>query len=85
VNINLTDGNTYQVALYLLDWNKANRSERIDVLNAAGAVIDSRTVSSFSNGVYEVWNISGNVTFRITTIAGPSAVLSGIFFGGPKA
>jgi hypothetical protein len=83
VNVNVTDGQTHQVALYLLDWNKQNRSERITVLNSAGQVIDTRTVSSFSSGEYEVWNISGNVTFLITLLSGPNAVLSGIFFGGP--
>jgi hypothetical protein len=45
-------------------------------------VIDTRTVSSFSGGTYEVWNISGNETFRITCLSGPNAELSGIFFGG---
>jgi hypothetical protein len=83
VNVNMTDGQTHQVALYFLDWDNAGRSERIDVLNSAGAVLDSRTVSSFHGGQYEVWNVSGNVTFRITRLAGPSAVLSGLFFDAP--
>jgi hypothetical protein len=80
VNVNLTDGQTHQVALYLLDWGNAGRSERIDVLNSAGQVVDSRTVSSFSGGQYLVWNVTGNVTFRITRLRGANAVLSGIFF-----
>jgi hypothetical protein len=84
VKVNLTDGQTHQVALYFLDWNNAGRSERIDVLNSAGQVIDSRTVSSFRGGQYEVWNVSGNVTFRITRLTGPDAVLSGIFFDAPS-
>jgi len=82
VNVNMTDGQVHQVALYLLDWN-GGRRERIDVLNSAGAVLDSRTVSSFTRGQYEVWDIAGNVTFRFTRLAGTGAVLSGIFFGGP--
>jgi hypothetical protein len=80
VAVNLTDGQTHQVALYFLDWNNAGISERVDVLNSAGAVLDSRTVSSFSGGQYLVWNVSGSVTFRITRLAGPDAVLSGLFF-----
>jgi Hypothetical glycosyl hydrolase family 15/Bacterial Ig-like domain (group 2) len=82
VDINLTDGQTHQVALYLLDWN-GGRRERIDVLNAAGAVLDSRTVSSFTRGQYQVWDIAGDVTFRFTRLAGAGAVLSGLFFSGP--
>jgi alpha-L-rhamnosidase len=83
VNINITDGQTHQVALYMVDWNYHGRSQRIDVLNAAGQVIDSRTVSSFGGGEYLVWNVSGNVTFRFTNLAGPNAALSGIFFDAP--
>jgi hypothetical protein len=83
VNVNVTDGQTHQVALYFLDWNNAGRGERIDVLNSAGAILDSRMISSFGGGQYLVWNVSGNVTFRITRLSGPNAVLSGIFFGGP--
>jgi hypothetical protein len=84
VNVDVKDGQTHQVALYFLDWEHDNRSEQVDVLNSAGQVIDSRTVSSFSGGEYLVWNISGNVTFRITRLSGPNVVMSGIFFGGPS-
>jgi hypothetical protein len=80
VNVNLTDGQTHQIALYFLDWENVGRSERIDVLNSAGQVVDSRTISSFGGGEYLVWDISGNVTFRITSLAAGNAVLSGLFF-----
>jgi hypothetical protein len=84
VNLDVTDGQTHQVALYFLDWDNAGRSERVDVLSSAGEVLDSRIVTSFSGGQYLVWNISGNVTFRITSLAGPDAVLSGLFFDPPS-
>ena len=83
VGVNLTDGQTHQVSLYFLDWDKAGRSETVGVYDTAtGALLDSRTVSSFSGGEYLVWDVSGNVTFKITKVAGVNAVLSGIFFGG---
>ncbi len=80
VNVNVTDGKSHRVALYFLDWNNAGRSERVEVLNSAGQIVDVRTVSAFRGGRYLVWRITGNVTFRITRLAGPSAVLSGLFF-----
>jgi hypothetical protein len=83
VNVNLADGQTHQLALYLLDWDSGHRSERIDVLNSAGQIMDSRTIASFSGGEYLVWNVSGNVTFRITCVGGNNAVLSGLFFDPP--
>ncbi len=73
VGVNLTDGQTHQVSLYFLDWDKAGRSETVGVYDTStGAVWDSRTVSSFSGGEYLVWDVSGNVTFKITKVAGPT-------------
>jgi hypothetical protein len=80
VKINITDGQTHQVALYLLDWNNHGRSERIDVLNTSGQIVDSRTLSSFRGGEDLVWDVSGSITFRFTLLSGPNAVVSGLFF-----
>ena len=44
-----------------------------------GAVLDSRTLSSFQDGVYASWNVTGHVQFRITSLSGPDAVVSGVF------
>jgi hypothetical protein len=84
IDVNLTDGQAHPVALYALDWdNYGPRQERIDVLDAAtGTVLDSRTLTNFSGGQYEVWNVSGHVQFRVTNLVnGSNAVISGLFFG----
>jgi subtilisin family serine protease len=81
VDVNLTDGKSHNVSLYLLDWNSSDRSERIDVVDAStGLVLDTRTASSFHNGEYLTWSVSGHVLIRFTRLAGFSAALSGIFF-----
>jgi len=85
-NIDITGfaGQTHQVALYLLDWDYNNtRSQTVQLVDSAtGAVLDTRSVTSFSAGQYLVYNISGNVRFVITNNPGSrNAVLSGIFFG----
>ena len=83
VDVNLTDGNTHQIALYLLDWDSTTRTERIDILDTAtGTVLDSRNVTGFHGGLYMVWNVSGHITVKITKIGGANAVVSGVFFGG---
>ncbi|HEV3236865.1 MAG TPA: hypothetical protein VGZ25_07740, partial [Gemmataceae bacterium] len=83
VDVKLTDGQTHQVSMYLLDWDSAGRSERVDILDAAtGTVLSSQTASSFNGGKYLVWNLSGHVQIRVTSLAGPNAVLSGLFFDG---
>lgn len=83
VDVNLTDSKPHRVTLYLLDYDTANgRSERIDLINpTTGAVLDSRTASSFSGGLYLTWVVSGHVQFKITNTAGQyNAVISGLFY-----
>jgi hypothetical protein len=83
IDVNLTDTNVHQVALYLVDWDFGGRTETLEVHDAVtNALLDTRTVSGFQNGEYVVWNISGHVTIRVTLASGPNAVVSGVFFGG---
>ncbi len=82
-DVNVTDGNPHQFALYAIDWDSLGRSEVVQVLDAAtDAVLDTESTSNFTNGVYLVWNISGHVTINVIVTAGPNAVVSGVFFGG---
>ncbi len=82
IDLPFTDGNTHQVALYLLDWdNYLGRNERIDILDSSNKVLDTRSVTNFTGGEYLVWNLSGHVTIRVTNINPSSnAVVSGLFF-----
>ncbi len=81
INLNLTDGNTHRIALYLLDFNGAGRAETISILNASNnAVLSTQSFSSFIQGEYGVWNVQGNVIIQVTRTAGTNAVVSGIFF-----
>jgi hypothetical protein len=47
---------------------------------ATGLVLASSPMSAFSAGQYQVWNLSGHVTLRVTRTAGGPAVVSGLFF-----
>jgi hypothetical protein len=84
IDLRFTDNNMHPVALYLVDWdNYLGRVQRVDVLDANNALLDTRTVSNFVAGQYLVWNLSGHVTIRIVNLNGSSnAVVSGLFFGG---
>ncbi len=81
LDLNLTDGNTHQVAMYALDYDSSGRRQLVEVLDGSGNQLDSRTMSSFVNGQYLVWNLSGHVVIRVTRLAGVNAVASGIFVG----
>jgi hypothetical protein len=80
INVNLTDGQTQGVSLYGLDWDSTTRSETVQVVDATtGMVLDTQTLSSFHNGIYLSWNISGHVVFRFTKTGGANAFASGLF------
>lgn len=92
LDVNLTDGQTHKVSLYLLDWDNYARQARIDVLDAgSGSVLDSRLIDSLIDGVYLSWNLQGHVTLRVTNTSTDyntgstqfvgNAAASGLFFG----
>ncbi|MDB5297759.1 MAG: cbhB, partial [Phycisphaerales bacterium] len=65
---------------YAVDWDDAGRSERFDVVDGySGQVLDSRTISSFRDGVYLRWNVAGYVKVVVTRLAGPDVVVGGLF------
>ena len=76
-----TDGKAHRLTFYLLDHGNLGRTQRVDVLDANGNVLDTKTVSDFAGGKYLIWNLSGHAQLRFTCLAGPDAVLSGVFFG----
>jgi hypothetical protein len=81
IDVNITDGQSYQLALYLLDWDQQSRVETVSLVDpSSGATLDSRTASDFSGGEYLLWTVSGHVTIQITNgTSSPDAVVSGLF------
>ncbi len=81
-NLDFTDGEAHKVSLYAVDFDDHNRSEQIQIIdNVTGKVLDTETLSSFQNGEYLSWNVSGNVTIKVTNLnPSTNAAVSGIFF-----
>lgn len=80
VRLSFSGSSPRRVALYFLDWDAAGRQQVVEVIDTgSGQLLDSRTLTGFQGGVYLVWDLSGQVTFRIRALSG-NAVLSGIFF-----
>jgi hypothetical protein len=72
---------SYDLELYVLDYDSGNRAEQIQFTNAAtGAVLSTEAVTSFTGGAYLNWAITGNVRITITNSSNENAVLSGLFF-----
>ena len=70
----------HDLELYAVDWDNAGRSERVQIIDpGTGAVLDTETLSSFKGGDYLQWAVSGDVEIKVTRLAGPNAVISGLF------
>jgi hypothetical protein len=84
VQLSFKDTAAHRVSFYFLDWDQANRTAQVDVLDAnTGASLSTRTISDFANGVYLTWDFQGKVRVRVTPTQA-NAVLSGIFFDSPS-
>jgi hypothetical protein len=82
VDVTISDGQTRRVALYMLDW-EGGRTQLVEVLDAAtNTVLDTRTITNFTQGQYVVWQVSGRVRFRLTRQGRFNAAYSAIFFDG---
>ena len=46
----------------------------------SGAVLDTRTVTNFAQGIYYIWKMSGHVKVSVTQNNTINAVISGAFF-----
>ena len=91
MNLSLTGG-AHPVAFYFMDYDGSasggagSRSEQVQIIDASNnSVLDTRTISNFSGGVYLLYSLTGNVTVKITSLAGANAVLNGVFFGSAAA
>jgi RHS repeat-associated protein len=80
-----TDTNLHRVALYLLDWEAGGRQLRVEAWNTAtNTKLGEQVVTGFQNGTYVVWNVRGDVTFKIVNLVG-NGVVSGLFFDPAEA
>jgi len=81
IDTNISDNAVHQVALYCYDWDSTARRQTIEVLDANGNVLNTQALaSSFNDGIYLIWNVTGHVVFRVTWNAGANAVVQGLFF-----
>jgi len=73
------------MAIYGLDWDGNNRSQRLDLIDAGtNALLDSRSISTFHSGEYLVWDLRGHVKITVVKTGARTAVVSGLYFGGPR-
>ncbi len=86
LDLNLTDNGNHQVAFYFWDWNHSNRTELVEIFDAATTnLLDRRVVKDFDNGQWWVWQINGHVQVRFTNLSGPDCLVNALAFGNGAA
>ena len=81
IDLAFNDTAQHQLAIYCLDWDSTSRAERIDILDGNGVLLNSQNMSSFHNGQYLVWQLSGHIRIRVTnTVSSANGVVSGLLF-----
>ena len=81
IDVNITDGAAHQVSAYVVDWGNQGRAQTLEVRDAvSGALLDTRSMSGFSEGRYYAWTIRGHAEIRVVNNGGVNAVVSGLFF-----
>ncbi len=82
IDVNFTDGVLHQLALYCVDWDQGGaRAQTVNILDGGtNAVLNSQNLSSFQNGKYLVWKLTGHVIIQVTNASQINAVVSGLFF-----
>ena len=81
INININDGGTHRIALYMLDWDTTSRMQTVTIQDlSTNTTLDVRTFSGFHDGVYALWDIRGNVVITVTPIDYTIPAVSAVFF-----
>ena len=81
VEVNFTDGAAHKLSLYCLDWDRAARLQRVEVIDfSTRQVLHTHELQSFGDGAYLSYRITGRVIIRLTKVQSHNAVLSGLFF-----
>lgn len=84
-NVTAKDTAWHRIALYFCDYENAGRSVTVEARDAiTGAVLDTRALAAYADGIYQVYSYKGPVLFRVinNVPSGPLAALSGLFWGG---
>jgi hypothetical protein len=81
VDISCKQNIPYQVALYMVDWEKEGRRSAIEVydLNNKALLMPVKLIRDYQKGKYVVLNVDRSIRIRICQVRGPNASLSALF------
>lgn len=81
LQVAIADNSTRRLTAYFVDFDRQRRVQRVELVNTqTGEVLSSQVMRQFERGKYLSWDVTGDVSIRISRLEGPSAVLSAVFF-----
>jgi len=87
VDVRLKAEHAYRMALYLIDRDRQQRREAVDLfdLDTRKMIAPTALVDNFTGGKYLVYEYNRSCRIRLNHVRGGDAVISGIFFDAPPA
>lgn len=92
IDINITDGKTHKVTVYLLDEDASGRWSMVDLIDPdTQKILHNQNVYDFSEGTYLSYNVSGHVQIRLTNVwskrytNSKDTAVHGVFIDGEDA
>jgi hypothetical protein len=81
IDIECTKNQPYQVALYMVDWEKEGRRSAVEVfnLNNKALLMAVHQVKDYQNGKYIILKADRSIRIRINQVRGSNASLSALF------
>ena len=82
VDIEAPNDKTYQLALYVVDWDRGERRQAVALfdLKTLNRLAPVHMLRNFAEGKYLIYSCTGSVRVRIDQVRGRNAVLNAIFF-----
>lgn len=82
VDVALKQEHPCQVALYLVDWDRADRQAVVNMfdLKTNNLIAPTQMIPDYAGGVYLIYQYNKSARFRMQSFPGPDVLLTGIFF-----
>jgi len=87
VDIRLKQPHSYRLAAYVVDFDRRDRQEAVDIYNLPALTLAAPTqaVREYQEGKYVIFDCHDSVRLRFDNILGSNAMVSGIFFDPDSA
>ena len=82
--VDFLDGREHPLALYFLDFERVAARQLLQIFDAnSNALLDEYVLDDMGEGIHLTWNLRGRIRIRISPLTPWTAIMSGIFVGGP--